>query len=186
MHSDKSTRSGCVPLTMPAAATPRSRPSSNEHALHSSLLDIYPHRLHVSAAPSISSSPLRIFWVTLTLCFLRSLHLFFHCERLARVYDIDYRAWSSGLEIFQKSSSVTAVGIRGVYALGREVVKLLEIRVPMWSRSENRDRWVEGVHLHYDFLLVGVLKRFGPLDCVFPLCTYRCAPAQTSDIPAHY
>ena len=140
MRSDESTRSGCMPLTMPAAATPRSRPSSNEHALHSSLLDIYPHRLHVSAAPSISSGPLRIFWVTLTLCFLRSLHLFFHCERLARVYDIDYRTWSSGLEIFQKGSSVAAVGIRGVYALGREVVELLEIGVPMCSRSGNGDK----------------------------------------------
>ena len=41
-------------LTIPAAATPRSSPSSNEHALHNSLLDMYPHRLHVSVAPHMS------------------------------------------------------------------------------------------------------------------------------------
>ena len=66
----------------------------------------------------MSSGPLQRLWATLTLRFLRSLHLFFHCERLARVYDIDYRTGSSGLEIFQKGSSVAAVGVRGVYALG--------------------------------------------------------------------
>ena len=56
------------------------------------------------------------------------------------MYDIDYCTGSSGLEIFQKGPSVAAVGIRGVYALGREVVELLEIGVPMWSRSENGDK----------------------------------------------
>ena len=54
-------------LTMPAAATPRSRPSSNEHALHRSLLDIYPHRLHVSTAPSVSSGPVQRLLAALTL-----------------------------------------------------------------------------------------------------------------------
>ena len=44
-----------IQLTIPAAATPRSRPSNNEHALHNSLLDMYPHRLHVSVEPSMSS-----------------------------------------------------------------------------------------------------------------------------------
>ena len=34
--------------TIPELAIPRSRPSSSVHALHKSLLDIYPQRLHVS------------------------------------------------------------------------------------------------------------------------------------------
>lgn len=49
-------RSKSAELTMPAAATPRSKPSNSEHALHNSLLDMYPHRLHVSTKSSMSSS----------------------------------------------------------------------------------------------------------------------------------
>ena len=33
---------------MPEFAIPRSRPSSNVQALHRALLDMYPHRWHVS------------------------------------------------------------------------------------------------------------------------------------------
>jgi hypothetical protein len=36
-------------LTTATAAMPRSNPSSNVQALHKSLLDIYPHRRHVSS-----------------------------------------------------------------------------------------------------------------------------------------
>ena len=69
-------------------------------------------------------------WTALTLCFLRSLHFFLYRKGFSGVYDIDYCTWSSGLEIFQKSSSVTAVGIGRVYAFGREIVKFFEVGVP--------------------------------------------------------
>lgn len=70
-------------------------------------------------------------WTPLTLCFLRSFHFFLYRKGFSRVYDIDYRTWSSGLEIFQKGSSVAAVGIGGVYAFSREIVKFLEVGVPV-------------------------------------------------------
>lgn len=35
-------------LTIPESAMPRSKPSNNVQALHNVLLDIYPHRWHVS------------------------------------------------------------------------------------------------------------------------------------------
>ena len=37
-------------LTIPELAIPRSRPSSNVQALHRALLDMYPHRWHVSVS----------------------------------------------------------------------------------------------------------------------------------------
>jgi len=128
---------------MPAAATPRSSPSNNEHALHSSLLDMYPHRLHVSAvrepeneAPMIS---------TLTLRFLCGLHLFFYRERFPGVDDVDYRAWPGGFEVLQERPGVTAVGVGGVYAFGGEIVELLEIGIPVYGwlgkRSKSLGEW---------------------------------------------
>ena len=52
--------------------------------------------------------------------------------------DIDYRAGPSGLEVFQKRSGVTAVGIGGIYAFGGEVIEFLEIGIPVcavgWGR----------------------------------------------------
>jgi len=82
-------------------------------------------------------------WTPLTLCFLRSFHFFLYRKGFSGVYDIDYRTWSSGLEIFQKGSSVTAVGIGGVYAFGREIIKFLEVGVPVciwlirkWARGD--------------------------------------------------
>jgi hypothetical protein len=109
---------------MPAAATPRSRPSNNEHALHNSLLDMYPQRLHVSEAlrelePGIKQASR---WMVLTLCFLRRFHFLFHGKRFSGVNDVDYCTRSCGFKIFQKCPSMTAVGVRGVYALGREVI----------------------------------------------------------------
>ena len=47
------------------------------------------------------------------------------------MYDVDYRTRSSGLEIFQKGSGVTAVSIGGVYAFGREIVEFLEVGIPV-------------------------------------------------------
>ena len=37
-------------LTIPELAIPRSRPSSKVQALHRALLDMYPHRSHVSVS----------------------------------------------------------------------------------------------------------------------------------------
>ena len=67
----------------------------------------------------------------LTLRFLRSFHFLLYRKGFPGVYDIDYRTWSGGLEIFQKSPSVAAVGIGGVYAFCREIVKFLEVGVPV-------------------------------------------------------
>ena len=69
----------------------------------------------------------------LTLCFLRSFHFFFYRERFPGVYNIDYRTWSGGLEIFQECSGVTAVGVGGVYTLGGEIIEFLEVGVPVCS-----------------------------------------------------
>ena len=67
---------------------------------------------------------------------------------------------------------MTAVGIGGVYAFGGEIVEFLEVGVPANSRLENRIEAIGWSDLHYDFLLIGVLEWFGPLDSVLALCTY--------------
>ena len=73
----------------------------------------------------------------LTLCFLRSFHFFFYRERFPGVYNIDYRTWSGGLEIFQERPGVTAVSVGGVYTLGGEIIELLEVGVPVCIRLGN-------------------------------------------------
>jgi hypothetical protein len=60
--------------------------------------------------------------MALTLYFLCSFHTFVYRKRLPGVNYVDYRARSCGFEIFQERSSVPAVGVRGVYAFGGEVV----------------------------------------------------------------
>lgn len=85
--------------------------------------------------------------------------------------DVDYCARSCGFEVFQKCPSVTAVGGRGVYALGREVIKFLKVSVPVYHWLGNVAWVIVGMRLHYNFLFVGVLERFGPLNRVFTLCT---------------
>jgi hypothetical protein len=82
----------------------------------------------VSSGPEIELS-----LTTLTLCFLRGFHFFVYRKCFSGVYDIDYRAWPSRFKIFQKGSGVTAVGVRGVYAFGGEVVEFLEVGVPVCS-----------------------------------------------------
>ena len=81
-------------------------------------------------------------WTALTLCFLCGFHFFLYREGFSRVYDIDYRTWSSGLEIFQKGPSVTTIGIGGVYAFGGEIVKFFEVGVPVcmvdWEMGSKR------------------------------------------------
>ena len=121
----------------------------------------------------------------LTLRFLCRFHLLFYSERFPRVNDINYRAWSCRFEIFQKRPSMTAIGIGGVYALGREVIEPLKISVPTCRGSGNGIDLIERMCLHHNFLFIGVLERFGPLDRVFALCAYRSAPAETSDVPTH-
>ena len=69
----------------------------------------------------------------LTLCLLCSFHLLFYRKRFPGVYDIDYRTWSGGLEIFQECSGVTAVSVGGVYTLGGEIIEFLEVGVPVCS-----------------------------------------------------
>ena len=68
---------------------------------------------------------------TLTLCFLRGLHLFFYRESFPGMYDIDYRTWSGGFKVFQKCPGVTAVGVGGVYAFGGKIIEFLEVGVPV-------------------------------------------------------
>ena len=59
------------------------------------------------------------------------LHLLRNLERLARVYDIDDRAGSGGLKVFEEGSRVTTVRVRRVYALRGKVVQLLEVCIPI-------------------------------------------------------
>ena len=73
----------------------------------------------------------------LTLCLLCSFHLLFYRKRLPGVYDIDYRAWTGGFEIFQERPGVTAVGVGGVYAFGGKVVEFLEVGVPVCGSLGN-------------------------------------------------
>ena len=81
---------------------------------------------------------------------------------------------------------MTAVGVRGVYALGGEIVEFLEVGVPAWTVDwEARSNAIRWMDLHYDLLLIGVLKWFGSLDSVFTLGAYQSTPAQTGDIPTH-
>ena len=43
---------------------------------------------------------------------------------------VDDGAWSCGLEVFQEDSGMASVRIRGIYALCREIIEALEIRIP--------------------------------------------------------
>lgn len=69
-------------------AIPRSSPSSSVHALQSALLDMYPHRSHVSVHV-VNEGCAGEHNIALTLHLLRRLHLLPHLERLARVDDVD-------------------------------------------------------------------------------------------------
>ena len=72
--------------------------------------------------------------MVLTLPFLCCFHFLFDSKRFPRVNDVDYCAWSRSFEVLQKCPSVAAVGVRGIYALGRKVIELLKVSVPV-------DRW---------------------------------------------
>lgn len=72
-------------------------------------------------------------WIAPTLCFLCSLYFFLYRKRFTGVYDIDYRAWSSGFQILQECPGVAAVGVGGVYAFGGEIIEFLEVGVPVCS-----------------------------------------------------
>ena len=69
-----------------------------------------------------------------TLRLLRRADLILHLERLARVNDVDYRARPRRLEILQERTCVSTVRVRRVDALGREVVQLFEVSVPVACR----------------------------------------------------
>lgn len=79
-------------------------------------------------------------WMVLTLCLLRRFHFLFYGKSFPGVNDVDYRTRSCGFEIFQKCPSMTTVRIRGVDALGREVIEFLKVSVPM-QRWLGNDVW---------------------------------------------
>lgn len=65
--------------------------------MHKSLLDMYPHRLHVSTQRIILALRCSSLKTGRTLCFLSSLDFIFHLEGLARMDDVDDRTGSRGL-----------------------------------------------------------------------------------------
>lgn len=82
-----------------------------------------------------------------TLHLLRRPYLFLHFERLAGVNDVNDRAGSRCLEVLQECARVPAIRVGRVYALGREVIEFLEIRIPsfiiveMYKHTRGEEEW---------------------------------------------
>lgn len=104
---------------MAACAMPRSKPSNNVHALHKSLLDMYPHRLHVSTRRLVNSEPYGFSQkqYILTLRFLRSFYLLPDLEGFSRMYDVDDCARPGSLKILEERSRMSPICVGRVNAL---------------------------------------------------------------------